>query len=185
MEETRCAVGNVNYEFLSRLSIKTGKKNRAKKTWLTIGIVCCVLLALIELLRGDFKGMTVLVPMLFMISLRVSLGAGTVCIDVPVIFQYENDLVRIHFSGIVKLPGSAFGSKQYLFPPDKIKEIVFDSKSQLISISANANVHTLNEANQSTSSYSSNNEMIQFSIPDEYQDRILGCLSQTVSIRRL
>jgi len=31
MEETRCAVGNVNYEFLSRLSIKTGKKNRGKK----------------------------------------------------------------------------------------------------------------------------------------------------------
>lgn len=173
----------MKYEFLSRVFIKAEKKNSTKKVWLTIGIVCCALVAIIGLLVRRFDAGASIIPMIYFIILRRTYGAKSVCKDAPAIFQYENDLVRIQFSGIVKLPDSSFGSTQYIFPLDKMKELAFDTKTQMVAIKAETNVHTLNVSSQSISNYTYN-ELIKFSIPTEYQDRILECLSQKIPVIR-
>ncbi len=173
----------MKYEFLSRVLVKAEKKNSTKKVLLTLGIVFCALIIIAGLVAKRSDGMAVIVPMIIFISFRFTLGDKGICRDAPVVFQYENDLVRIQFSGIVKLPDSSFGSTQYIFPLDKMKELAFDTKTQMVAIKAETNVHTLNVSSQSISNYTYN-ELIKFSIPTEYQERILECLSQKIPVIR-
>lgn len=71
-------------EIIGKIAVKRNKKERAKKTWLTIGLVAFVLTMICEVLLGNFAFLALIVPFLYLLNLRNKMGKSILYKDVAI-----------------------------------------------------------------------------------------------------
>lgn len=76
-------------EIIGKIAFKRNKKEKAKKTWLTIGLVAFVLTMICEVLLGNFTFLALIVPFLYLLNLRNKMGKKVLYKDVEI--RVENN----------------------------------------------------------------------------------------------
>ena len=78
-------------EIVGKIAVKRNKKERAKKTWLTIGLVAFVLTMVLEALLGKFVFLALIIPFLYLLNLRNKMGKSILYKDVAVDHHFLRD----------------------------------------------------------------------------------------------
>ena len=65
-------------EIIGKIAFKRNKKERAKKTWLTIGLISFVLTMICEVILGNLAFLALIVPFLYLLNLRNKMGRSVV-----------------------------------------------------------------------------------------------------------
>ena len=76
-------------EVIGKIAVKRHKKERAKKTWLTIGLIAFVITMVCEILLGNFAFLALIVPFLYLLNLRNKMGKKVLYKDVAI--RVENN----------------------------------------------------------------------------------------------
>lgn len=71
-------------ELIGRIAVKRNKKERAKKTWLTIGLIAFAITMICEVLLGNFAFLALIVPLLYLLNLRNKMGKKVLYKDVAI-----------------------------------------------------------------------------------------------------
>ena len=81
-------------EIIGKIAVKRNKKEIAKKTWLTIGLVAFALTMICEVLLGNFAFLALIVPCLYLLNLRNKMGKSILYKDVVIrIDRYDGENV--------------------------------------------------------------------------------------------
>lgn len=81
-------------EIIGKIAVKRNKKERAKKTWITIGLVTFVLTMICEVLLGNFAFLAQIVPFLYLLNLRNKMGKSILYKDIAIrIDGYDDENV--------------------------------------------------------------------------------------------
>lgn len=76
-------------EVIGKIVVKRNKKERVKKTWLTIGLIAFVITIICEVLLGNFAFLALIVPFLYLLNLRNKMGKKVLYKDVAI--RVENN----------------------------------------------------------------------------------------------
>lgn len=76
-------------ELIGKIAIKRNKKERAKKIWLTIGLIAFVITMICEVLLGNFAFLALIVPFIYLLNLRNKMGKKVLYKDV--VIRVENN----------------------------------------------------------------------------------------------
>lgn len=71
-------------EVIGKIAVKRNKKESAKKTWLTIGLIAFVIIMISEVLLGNFAFLALIVPFLYLLNLRNKMGKKALYKDVAI-----------------------------------------------------------------------------------------------------
>lgn len=61
-------------EVIGKIAVQRNKKERAKKTWLTIGLIAFVITMICEILLGNYAFLALIAPFLYLLNLRNKMG---------------------------------------------------------------------------------------------------------------
>ena len=84
--------------FLTRIAVEQDKKTKARKIFVDIGIAACLISILCGILTKEFKILTMLVPYIFLVSIRLKMRGKYFYKDVKVEIQREgfNRVVTVY-----------------------------------------------------------------------------------------
>ena len=85
-------------EIIGKIAVKRNSKERAKKIWLTIGLVAVVLTIICEMLLGNFAFLALIVPFLYLVNLRNKMGKSVLYKAVAIYIDEYNGDKRIEVS---------------------------------------------------------------------------------------
>lgn len=85
-------------EVIGKIAVKRNKKERAKKAWLTIGLIVFVIIMICEVLLGDFAFLTLIVPFLYLLNLRNKMGTKVLYKDVAIRVENNDTEKKIEIS---------------------------------------------------------------------------------------
>lgn len=77
-------------EILGKIVVKRNKRDRAKKMWLTIGLVAFIVTVVIELLLGNLAFLALIIPFLYLLNLRNNMDKT---------FLYKDVIITTHNNG--------------------------------------------------------------------------------------
>lgn len=80
-------------EVIGKIAVKRNKKERAKKTWLTIGLIAFVITMICEVLLGDFAFLVLIVPFLYLLNMINKMAKKVLYKDVSIRIE-NNDTER-------------------------------------------------------------------------------------------
>lgn len=85
-------------EVIGKIAVKRNKKERAKKTWLTIGLIAFVITMICEVLLGNFAFLALIVPFLYLLNLRNKMGKKVLYKDVAIRVENNETEKKIEIS---------------------------------------------------------------------------------------
>ena len=85
-------------EVVGKIAVKRTKKEKAKKTWLTIGLIAFVIVMICEVLLGNYAFLALIVPFLYLLNLRNKMGAAVSYKDVVIRVENNNIEKKIEIS---------------------------------------------------------------------------------------
>lgn len=78
-------------EIIGKIAVERNRQDRAKKTWLTIGLVVFIIAMVFEMILGNFEVLALLVPFLFLLNLRNKMEKKVLYKDVVIAVKSSNN----------------------------------------------------------------------------------------------
>ncbi len=85
-------------EIIGRIAVKRSRAERAKKTWLTIGLISFVVTIICSVILGNYAFLALIVPFLYLFNLRNKMGKSVLYKDVAILIEKQNSETRIEIS---------------------------------------------------------------------------------------
>lgn len=85
-------------DVIGKIAVKRHKKERAKKTWLTIGLIAFVITMVCEIVLGNFAFLALIVPFLYLLNLRNKMGKKVLYKDVAIHVENNETEKKIEIS---------------------------------------------------------------------------------------
>lgn len=78
-------------EIIGKIAVKRNKRDRARKTWLTIGLFVFIITIVFEMILGNFAFLVLIVPFLYLLNLRSKMGKKVLYKDVAIAVKSSNN----------------------------------------------------------------------------------------------
>lgn len=171
----------MNYDFISRSEITNYSFSGAKKTWLTIGVLCLFIAMILEFIIGQKFAIIFIVPLIYLLKARSQAGTRKSFGDVSVRMCFnEKDLNIIIHDVIIKKREKY--KKQYKFSYTQINTVTFDKKTNILRVSGSGFVNIVTESDAIKHSNKINNDTIALYIPDNISNTILTDFENNVFV---
>lgn len=118
-------------DIIGKIAVKRNKKERAKKTWLTIGLVAFVLTMICEVLLGNFAFLALIVPFLYLLNLRNKMGKSVLHKDVVIFIENEKSGQKIEISNCEYRDNILYSVRFSIMKNSDISVFYFSEKEKL------------------------------------------------------
>ena len=121
----------MEYELVCTVDAPTNKKDKKRITWLKLGIICCTIAAICELLIEQYIGLTFIIPALFMVNYKKILASRLSYTKCVVNIYKDADSVRVKLCNCVQIDNEPCSSV-YETDQKRAKVSYTEKKSELI-----------------------------------------------------
>lgn len=119
----------MKFEFISKIELLSAKEDRARKTWVNIGIVFLALSVLLQLFVNRLLSVILLFPLLFLLSVRAQLTKKQQVRDVGAMLELNEDEVRVTFQDTLKPKKGTYLSQRFIMKYADISSVTVDGDS--------------------------------------------------------
>lgn len=123
-------------EVIGKIAVKRNKKERAKKIWLTIGLIAFVITMICEVLLGNFAFLALIVPFLYLLNLKNKMGKKVLYKDVAIRVENNDTEWKIEISNCEYRDSVLYSVRFTIF--DAETTITYVEQEEKISIKCNA-----------------------------------------------
>lgn len=123
-------------EVIGKIAVKRNKKERAQKTWLTIGLIVFVITMICEVLLGNFAFLALIVPFLYLLNLRNKMGKKVLYKDVAIRVENNETEKKIEISNCEYRDRVLYSARFTIF--DNETTMTYEKQEEKISIKCNA-----------------------------------------------
>ena len=118
-------------EIIGKIAFKRNKKERAKKTWLTIGLISFVLTMICEVILGNLAFLALIVPFLYLLNLRNKMGRSVLYKDVAIFIENEESGQKIEISNCEYLDNILYSVRFSIMKDSDVSVFYFIQKEKL------------------------------------------------------
>ena len=124
-------------ETIGRIAVKRNKKERRRRAWLTIGLIAFVITMICEIALGNFAFSALIVPFLYLLSLRCKMGKSVLYKDVSIIVNGDESNKKIEISNCEYYNKKLY-SVRFIIPKDNNVSATYFKYKELLLIKCNA-----------------------------------------------
>lgn len=124
-------------EIIGRIAVKRNKNERAKKTWLTIGLVAFAITMVCEVILSNFAFLALIVPFLYLLNLRNKMGKSVLYKDVVIRVEEYDYEKKIEISNC-EYRNKVLYSVRFTIANTEEAIISYSEQEELISVKCNA-----------------------------------------------
>lgn len=120
----KCEVQDMDYEFLSNIIIKRNKKDNAKRIFLTVGLIVFFIALVIELFLKNYAFLVIIIPVLYLLSLRMKMGKKYLTKEVCVRIRSDAQKIIITVFNCIYAQGQ-LSNKEYVIAKEDSLELTY------------------------------------------------------------
>ena len=118
-------------EIIGKIAVKINKRERAKRTWLTIGLIAFALTMICEVLLGNFAFLALIVPFLYLFNLRNKMGKSVLYKDVSISVKINGWEKNIEISNCEYRDKILYSARFSIMKDSEISVFYFIQKKKL------------------------------------------------------
>ena len=123
-------------EVVGKIAVERNKKERAKKVWLTIGLIAFVVTMVCEVLLGNLAFLALIVPFLYLLNMRNRMGKKVLYKDVAIRVENSEADRKIEISNCEYRDKVLYSVRFIITDSETI--ISYEEQEEKISIKCNA-----------------------------------------------
>ena len=85
-------------KIIGKIAVKRNKKDRAKKIWLTIGLIAFVIVMICEIILRNYAFLALFIPFLYLLNLRNNMGENVLYKDVVINIDDDEKEYKVEIS---------------------------------------------------------------------------------------
>ena len=116
-------------EFIGRIAVQKSKKERTKKTLLTIGLAVLAISIVIELMLGSFTSLSLIIPLIYLLNLRNKMGKKILFKDVIISAVADAEKFQLEVSNC-EYQNNTLYSARFIIPNDNNISITYDTEDE-------------------------------------------------------
>ena len=152
----------MNYEFVSRIPIKRNRKYSVKRALLTLGLILFFIALVIEIFLKNYAFLAIIVPMLYLMSLRLKMRGNVSYKEVCVHINSNINHIEITVFNCTYVNGELI-NKKYVIREDTPAILTFMSAQSKLSLQFEGEEMTVSHDNAVLGKTQFNSELVFYS----------------------